>query len=211
MDISNNFFVNKNDSESNEAQTMDNIEPQKIIKEIDTTWNHSIEVILHKIQEQSLHLSNRHKRDYVVYKRLSDRFKAPCIILSSVATLFNFGLQPYLPQQTVTIICTVITFTTGLLTTIELWLQLNKKMEKELMLSKSMYMLYMDIYKVLALKRSLRESLPSEFLEEKYRQFQELIEISDTMPGDLFERLGRPLENGETEFIDVEKKYRIYF
>ncbi len=136
-------------------------------------------------------------------KRISERFKAPTIVLSGIATFFNFGLQSYLPQQEISIVCTCITFVTGLLGTIELWLGLPKKMEKELVLSKALYMLYMDITKVLCLDRDLRKESPEDFYEKKFEMFRQIIENSDIMPGDLFNKI--------PEKIIMFKKNSIYY
>jgi hypothetical protein len=166
-------------------------------------WKENTEVILELIQKRCLELSNQHKYNYVVMKRISERFKAPTIVLSGIATFFNFGLQSYLPQQEISIVCTCITFVTGLLGTIELWLGLPKKMEKELVLSKALYMLYMDITKVLCLDRDLRKESPEEFYEKKFEMFRQIIENSDIMPGDLFNKI--------PEKIIMFKKNSIYY
>jgi hypothetical protein len=152
-------------------------------------WKENTEIILELIQKRCLELSNQHKYNYVVMKRISERFKAPTIVLSGIATFFSFGLQSYLSQQQISIICSCITFVTGLLGTLELWLGLPKKMEKELILSKALYMLYMDITKVLTLDKDLRKESPEDFYEKKFEIFQQIIENSDIMPGDLFKKI----------------------
>lgn len=145
-------------------------------------WTPDIEKLLYTMQEKSLELSKIHKSKYIKYQKISDHFKIPIIILSSVATFFNFGMQPYLEQNTISVICSCLTFITGLLGTIELYLQIQKKMEKSLTLSKDLFMNSMSIYKILCLDENRRKIEALVYLNNRYETFRQIIEKSDIMP-----------------------------
>ena len=134
------------------------------------------------MQVKSLELSKVYKTRFIQYQKLTDRFKIPIIIFSSIATFFNFGLQPYFSQQVIAIICSSLTFMTGLLSTIELYLQINKQMEMSLKLSKDLFMNSMNIYRILSLDKERRVQEGLEYLNERYEVFRQIIEKSEIMP-----------------------------
>jgi hypothetical protein len=149
---------------------------------ITSEWTDDIEKLLYTMQDKSLELSKVHKLKYIKYQKTSDHFKIPIIILSSIATFFNFGMQPFLSQNTIAIICSSLTFITGLLGTIELYLQIQKKMEKSLTLSKDLFMNSMNIYKILSLDESRRKIEALVYMNNRYEAFRQIIEKSDIMP-----------------------------
>jgi len=152
--------------------------PNEIVSE----WTSDIEKLLYTMQDKSLELSKIHKLKYIKYQKTSDHFKIPIIIFSSIATFFNFGMQPFLSQNSIAIICSSLTFITGLLGTIELYLQIQKKMEKSLTLSKDLFMNSMNIYKILSLDESRRKIEALVYMNNRYEAFRQIIEKSDIMP-----------------------------
>jgi hypothetical protein len=145
-------------------------------------WPKDIEKLLYIMQVKSLELSTTYKTKYLKFQKMTDHFKIPIIVFSSIATFFNFGLQPYFSQQTIAIVCSGLTFVTGLLSTIELYLQIQKQMEKSLVLSKDLYMNSMDIYKILSLHPERREVEALDYLNTRYEMFRQIIEKSEIMP-----------------------------
>lgn len=155
---------------------------KKVKNAIASEWTDDIEKLLYTMQDKSLELSKIHKLKYIKYQKTSDHFKIPIIIFSSIATFFNFGMQPFLSQNTIAIICSSLTFITGLLGTIELYLQIQKKMEKSLTLSKDLFMNSMNIYKILSLDESRRKIEALVYMNNRYEAFRQIIEKSDIMP-----------------------------
>lgn len=148
-------------------------------------WSNDVEKLLTIIHDKSIELSTVHKEKYIKLKRTADNFKIPIIVMSSIATFFNFGLQPYLSQQTIAIICSSLTFVVTMLGTIELYLQVNKHMELEFNISKDLYINAIDIYKILNLDKEHRPADPLHFLNERYDIFKQIIAKSDIMPDNI--------------------------
>ena len=148
-------------------------------------WSNDVEKLLTIIHDKSIELSTVHKEKYINLKLTADKFKIPIIVMSSVATFFNFGLQPYLSQQIIAIICSSLTFAVTMLGTIELYLQVNKHMELEFNISKDLYINAIDIYKILNLDKAHRPADPLHFLNERYDIFKQIIAKSDIMPDNI--------------------------
>lgn len=176
-------------------------------------WGEDIELLLFNMQQKSLELSKQYKSDYIKYRSLANHFKIPIIVMSSIATFVNFSLQPYMDQLYISIITTSLTFFTGLLGTIELYLQLQKKMEHSLNLSKELYMNSLEITKILSLDIDRRTEDANEYLEKRYKHYINIIGNSEIMPdGDiLFKRRDIPnkLHNTLTRINTFETKNMI--
>jgi hypothetical protein len=112
----------------------------------------------------------------------------------------NVSLQTYIDPLYIAIVCSSITFVTGLLGTIELYLQLQKRMETCLNLSKDLFMNSMDIYKILSLDEKRRKGDAIDFLQEKYDSFRQIIEQSELTPD---ENILPPVE-------EINRKYHKY-
>jgi hypothetical protein len=69
----------------------------------------------------------------------------------------------------------------GVIGSIEMFYQITKQMEVELIGSKEFYILSCDIYKWLSLEGGNRVSSPKEFLNESYTRYIKLIETSITL------------------------------
>ena len=59
-------------------------------------WNEEIIKILNNVRVNSLNLSEYHRRNYFLYKNLSNYFDIPIIKTSCVAGSFSVGATPYL-------------------------------------------------------------------------------------------------------------------
>lgn len=69
----------------------------------------------------------------------------------------------------------------GVLGSIEMFFQVQKQMEIELIGSKEFYILSCDVYKWLSLSPENRITTPREFLNESYTRYIKLIETSITL------------------------------
>jgi hypothetical protein len=58
----------------------------------DQVWTADIERLLFIMQKKSMDLSKYYKKKSIKYRKLSNQFKMPIIIFSSIATFTNFSL-----------------------------------------------------------------------------------------------------------------------
>jgi hypothetical protein len=144
-------------------------------------WTLDIDQILESIRHNCIILSEYHRTQYFLLQKKLKYFRIPVIVVSSFSAFFNFGLQPYLDQNSVATICSVLSLFAGLLGSLELYLQIQKKMENELMNSRDYYLNAIDIYKVIRLERKNRNGDGKTYLEERYNVFRKLIENSSLL------------------------------
>lgn len=142
--------------------------------------NHSddIESILDRIRRNSIQLNYAHKK---VYECLKDRliyFRLPTICLSAINSVFSVGLSAYMVQQDVSVINCLISLVCGIIVSVELYLQIEKAMSIEYDVSKSYYLLGIEIQKFLLTNRSNRTIDCAPFLDKSYNQYTKLFESS---------------------------------
>jgi len=144
-------------------------------------WTEDIDLILDNIRHNCILLSEYHRTQYFLLQKKLKYFRIPVIVVSSFSAFFNFGLQPYLDQNSVATICSMMSLFAGLLGSLELYLQIQKKMENELMNSKDYYLNAIDIFKVIRLERKNRNGDGKTYLDERYNVYRKLIEGSSLL------------------------------
>jgi hypothetical protein len=147
-------------------------------------WTADIEKILENIRVNALLLSQYHKGQYFHYKKQLKYFRIPVILISALASVFNVGLQNYIDQAVISGTCCIMSLIVGIIGSLEMYLQIQKKMENELIMSKEYYLMAIDIYKVLQLEPCNRNGEGIPFLEDKYTTYVKLFENSNLLEND---------------------------
>jgi len=160
-----------------------------------TQWSDDIENVLGKIRENCILMSDYHNTRYYYFKGLLKYFRIPTIILSAANSVFSVGLQPYMQQETISLITCMIALFVGVINSIELFLAIQSTMEQELTTSKDFYILSIDIYKILLLHRNHRSIDGKTFLDDKYSIYCKLFEGSQLMNKEINDRLVPLLKN----------------
>jgi hypothetical protein len=147
-------------------------------------WTESIERILDKMRINCVNLSEYHMFKYRRYKRYLLFFRIPIIVLSGANVFSAVGLQSYLSQPSISIINSIFSLVCGMITSIELFLNIQKKMESDLVSHKDYYRLSIDIYKVISLERHIRKVDGKTFLDQKFSEYEKLIKSSNVFDGE---------------------------
>jgi hypothetical protein len=108
-------------------------------------------------------------------------YRIPIIVISSLNSVSAVSLQGFLGQTYISLINMFLSLIVGVIGSIEMFYQITKQMEIELIGSKEFYILSCDIYKWLSLEEGNRVSSPKEFLNESYTRYIKLIETSITL------------------------------
>lgn len=153
--------------------------------------NHSddIEDILDKIRRNSIQLNYAHKKVYENLKNKLIYYRVPTIVLSSINSVFSVGLAVYMPQQDVSVINCLISLICGIIVSVELYLQIEKAMSIEYDVSKSYYLLSIEIQKFLLTDRTNRSIDCSPFLDKSYNQYTKLFEYSRLLEKSIHDNL----------------------
>lgn len=146
--------------------------------EVELTWSKDIEDALERIRILCLIRSKYHKNNYFKMLNRLKYFRIPIIILSGLNSVFNVALTNFLSTIEISLLCCFISLTAGLIGSIELFLQIQKNMEVDLLNAKEFYLNGIDICKTLKLAPNNRGRDGSSYLEEKFNNYSKLVESS---------------------------------
>jgi hypothetical protein len=169
-------------------------------KERLNSWPEDADYLLENIRCNSIILSDYHKTQYFILQSRLKYFRIPIIIISAFASVLNIGLQPYLDQSYISVLCAMLSLITGLIGSIELFLQVQKKMENELMNSRDFYLNAIDIYKVLSLEPEHRNGDGLKYLDGKFAVYCKMIENSNIINKSIQDQLA-PIDSNMIEKI----------
>jgi hypothetical protein len=151
--------------------------------------SNDIEEILDKIRRNSIQLNYAHKQKYEKLKNKLVFFRLPTICLSAINSVFSVGLSAYMKQQDVSVINCLISLVCGIIVSVELYLQIEKAMSIEYDVSKSYYLLGIDIQRFLLTKRENRTIDCMPFLDKSYNQYTKLYENSRLLKKSIHDNL----------------------
>lgn len=143
--------------------------------------SNDIEGVLDKIRENSNLLANYHRKRYLTLKARLKFYRIPIIVISALNSVGAVSLQGFLDQTFISLINMFLSLIVGVIGSIEMFYQITKQLEVELIGSKEFYILSCDIYKWLSLSTENRVGTPKEFLNESYTRYIKLIETSITL------------------------------
>jgi hypothetical protein len=137
-----------------------------------------IEELLEKTRLNCVYRENVHRKQFYYYKGFEKYFQIPLIVLSAINSVVSVGLQAYTSQKNVSAINCLLSLVCGIISSIELYLNISETMENEMKMSREFYQLSITIYKYLNLPRDSRSEEEKEFLNKTYSQYAKLCETS---------------------------------
>ena len=152
-------------------------------------WSDDIEKVLESIRHNASVMSEFHKKNFIDFKAQLKYYKIPIIVISGLNSVIAVGLQPYMDQGIISGSNCLLALLCGIIGSIELFLGIQASMENELMASKNFYLLAVDIYKTLTLKRQHRNATGKDYLEEKYSEYTKLYENAQVIKSKLKDKL----------------------
>jgi hypothetical protein len=138
---------------------------------MDNDWTDDVEKFLNAIRINSLKLSEYHRRNYLNLKNKIKYFRIPTLALSSINSVFSVGLNAFVAQSTVSVLNCLISLVCGIIVSVELFLQVQSRMDQSNSLSKDFYIISTDIFKTLSLERENRRCDPFAYMEEKFADY----------------------------------------
>lgn len=162
---------------------------------MEESWSNDLEQVITRIMFNANVMSHYHKKNYIYYKGQLKYYKIPIIIISAFNSVFSVGLQPFVEQEVISVVNCLLALVCGIISSIELFLQIADNMEKELVASKEFYLLGVDCFKMLKLDRANRTISGKDFLDSKYGEYIGLIHTSNLVQ--------RKIEDKMTELKDI--------
>ena len=137
-------------------------------------WSNDIESLCLDIQSNTSRLAEIHKQNYLSLINQIKWFKLPVIVISTFNSVFAIGLTAYASQDVVSTVNCIMSMVCSIITSIELYLNLQKRIDVELTSYRAYYMLSVKIANTLHLEREHRQVKDgTSFLlevENEYRQ-----------------------------------------
>ena len=146
-------------------------------------WSADIEEQLKNIETNCAKNADISKKDYLLLTDQIKYFRIPVIFLSSINAIASVSLNSYMNQDAVSIITCLVSFAVSLISSVELYLGLQKKIEIALSSYRDYYLLSVKINNCLRLDRDHRnENDARNFLTECLTQYEQLFGKSNITP-----------------------------
>lgn len=153
-------------------------------------WSDETIMILDKIRLNSILLNKYYKKQHLELHAKIKYFKIPLIVLNGVSATASVGLSTYgFSQNLISGIVCVIGLTNGIITSVEMFLGIEKSAEKSIILSKEFYVLSCDIYKTIHLNPHERGVEASVFMSDCYSRYIELVRQNGVMDKSLNDQM----------------------
>ena len=137
-------------------------------------WPKDIEEQLKSIEKNCSKMAQMNREEYLRLSQLIKYFKIPVIFFSGINSIFSFLLASYINQKTVSIINCILSFVVSLISSIELYLGLLKRIDTTLTSYKDFYLLSVKINNEIRLKPEHRTIDGQKFLLECLLHYKQL-------------------------------------
>jgi len=168
----------------------------------ESDWTDDIELLLNKIRINSKELSEYHRNTYLSLKDKIKWFRIPVLILSAINSVFSVGLSAFIKQHVVSVLNCLISLICGIIVSIELFLQVQGRMDLATTNSRDFYILSTDIFKTLSLERPNRQDKSIAYLEEKYSLYCKYRSASNILTEKMLDQLESiPIDRNEIVYL----------
>uniref|UniRef100_A0A6C0JK25 VP11 n=1 Tax=viral metagenome TaxID=1070528 RepID=A0A6C0JK25_9ZZZZ len=167
----------------------------------------NIDKLLKQIRHNCVHLSIYHNRRYHFYKNmLFSIFRVPLIVLGGMNSYIAVGLQSYLAQSNISLLNAMLSLLAAIITSLEILLNLQKRMENELESHKSYYKLSFEIYNFVKLDPEERGDISSkEFFATVAKKYATLVTTGNAI--NVYRRGFK--DKFEIELLEEDEKYEV--
>ena len=180
-----NLFESKNDFPMSPL-----VRSEETDKTDEHNWSEDIEKRLEAIQDNSAQQALVSKQEYIELMHVQKFFKIPVIVLSGINSVFAVGLNAYASQSAVSILNCILAFICATIGSIELYLNINKKIEISLASFQSFYLLSIKINSTLKLDRDHRSIMDGQkFLADCLNEYESLFKANNVSPVNITDRL----------------------
>jgi len=138
--------------------------------------NKKIRAQLNHIEQNASNLSQLNRKNYLYLSKQIKYFKIPVIFFSSLNSIFAVSLNAYMSQPSVSLLNCLISFMVSLISSLELYLGLTKRLDKSLLCYRNFYMLSMKIKQYNFLEKV---NEPEKFLQECIEEYETYFKESE--------------------------------
>lgn len=178
-------------------------------------WSDDVENILEEINHNCEIMSGHHKRAYLLLTGQLIYFRLPLICMSSANSILALGLSSFVESQTtVSGINSLISLLCAIISSVELFLQIQKRSETELLSHREYYLLGIKISSMIKLDRKHRQTEGLTFLNSVMADYTSLFESSNVDKVDIQDKLieinAKEVTKGRSKFNPLHSpRFRI--
>ena len=127
-------------------------------------WSTCQEDVLERIAYNAAQMAEHHRQGYYQLVNQLKYYKIPVIIISSMNSVFSVGLNNYIDQNIVSTLTCLLSLIVSCISSIELYLSLQRRSDSELVSYSAFYNLSLKISTTLKLDREQRQGEGDQFL-----------------------------------------------
>jgi hypothetical protein len=143
-------------------------------------WSEDVENQIRNVEYNCKKNSQIAKDRYLLLIEHIKYFRIPVIFFSGINSVFAVGLNSYMSQDSVSVITCMISFLVGMISSIEMYLGLTKRIDLANQTYRDFYLLALKINNVLRLKREHRSELDGRsFLIECVNSYEKIFQGSN--------------------------------
>lgn len=153
------------------------------------SWSEDVNSIMLSLQDNTDQYQKLHKAKYLHYKGRLVVFRIPLIIISTVNSVLSVGLSTYTDQETTSTVNCFLSLFCAIISAIELFLGIHKKMEQALVSYHGFKLLSIKIAAQRRLSPENRAEDGQAFLTSVLNEYRNLFEQSNVLRSGVNDRL----------------------
>jgi hypothetical protein len=139
-------------------------------------WTKSQVEFLHKLKAQCLEYSEFNRKQVKKYTTTNTHFNIPILVLSGLNSFVALGLQPFVKQEYISIINSVLSLTCGILSSTALYMKYNEKINTCVSCSHDLNDLHATIFKELSLDEDSRSMDGKDFCNKMFDEYTKIMQ-----------------------------------
>jgi len=139
-------------------------------------WTINQVEFLHKLKAQCLEYSEFNRKQVKKYTTTNTHFNIPILVLSGLNSFVALGLQPFVKQEYISIINSVLSLTCGILSSTALYMKYNEKINTCVSCSHDLNDLHATIFKELSLDEDSRSMDGKDFCNKMFDEYTKIMQ-----------------------------------
>lgn len=139
-------------------------------------WTKNQVEFLHKLKSQCLEYSEFNRKQVKKYTTTNTHFNIPILVLSGLNSFVALGLQPFVKQEYISIINSVLSLTCGILSSTALYMKYNEKINICVSCSHDLNDLHATIFKELSLDEDSRSMDGKDFCNKMFDEYTKIMQ-----------------------------------
>jgi len=139
-------------------------------------WSTNQVEFLNKLKSQCLEYSEFNRKQVKKYTTTNTHFNIPILVLSGLNSFVALGLQPFIRQEYISIINSILSLSCGILSSTALYMKYNEKINTCVACSHELNDLHATIFKELSLDEDSRSMDGKDFCNKMFDEYTKIMQ-----------------------------------